>query len=62
MVTGKKTAVGNKVSHSNRKVRRTFGINLHYKRIWDIEAGCWKRVRVTRKGLKTIDKHGLGDL
>lgn len=65
MVTGKKTTVGNNVSHSNRKVRRTFVANLQWKRIWvpcenpSEGLGRFVRLRLSGKGLKTIDKQGI---
>ena len=58
-VTGRRVATGNSVSHSHRKNRRTFGINLFKKRFWFAEEGRWIRLRVSAKGLKIIDKRGL---
>jgi large subunit ribosomal protein L28 len=58
-VTGKKALVGNKVSHSNHKSKRRFEINLHTKRFWYEEEGRWVKLRVTKKGMKVIDKRGL---
>lgn len=58
-VTGKKALVGNKVSHSNHKSKRRFEINLHTKRFWFEEEGRWVKLRVTKKGMKVIDKRGL---
>jgi large subunit ribosomal protein L28 len=58
-VTGKVPMSGNKVSHSNRKTRRRFLPNLQNRRIWCEETGHFVRVRVSRKGLKLIDKVGV---
>lgn len=58
-ITGKKTITGNHVSHSNIKTRRKFYPNLQYKRFWLEEESCWIRLRVTPKGMKTINKVGL---
>ena len=58
-VTGKKALVGNKVSHSNKKSKRRFEINLRSKRLWFEEENRWVRLRVTARGMKTIDKRGL---
>ena len=33
-ITGKKTIVGNRVSHSNIKTKRKFKPNLHTKKFW----------------------------
>ena len=59
-VTGKKALVGNKVSHSNRKSKRRFEVNLHSKRFWLEEEGRWVKLRVSARGMKIIDKRGVG--
>ena len=58
-VTGKRPMSGNNVSHSNRKTRRRFLPNLQERRLWCEESGKFVRVRVSRKGLKMIDKVGV---
>lgn len=59
MVTGRKTEVGNTVSHSNRKGKRTFKANVHWKRFWVPSQNKWVRLLVCNKGMKTIDKLGI---
>lgn len=51
----KKGGVGQHVTAWNR---RTFDINLHRRRIWVPELGRFVVVRVTARGLKTINKNG----
>jgi len=55
--------VGNNVSHSNRKTRRRFLPNLQVHRFWipGETPGTGRRVKlkVSRKGMRTIDKHGI---
>ena len=58
-VTGKKTQVGNNVSHANNKTKRRFNINLHNKRFWLESQKRFIRLKVSSKGLKIIDKHGI---
>ena len=58
-ITGKKTITGNHVSHSNIKTRRKFYPNLQYKRFWLEEEKRFVELRVTPKGMKTINKMGL---
>ena len=58
-ITGKKTISGNSVSHSNIKTRRKFYPNLQYKKFWLEEEKRWVELRVTPKGMKTINKIGL---
>lgn len=50
---------GNRVSHANNRVKRTFEPNLHEKRIWSPALGRFVRMRISAKGLKTIDKRGI---
>jgi large subunit ribosomal protein L28 len=58
-VTGKKALVGNNVSHSNRKTKRRFEINLRHKRFWLEDEKRWITLRVTARGMRDIDKKGL---
>jgi len=59
MVTGRGTAHGNNVSHSNRKVRRTFKTNVHWKRFWLAKENRFVRLRVSSRGMRIIDKLGI---
>jgi len=65
-VTGKKPQSGNNVSHAKNRTRRRFLPNLHYKRFWVESEKRYVRLRISQKGIRTIDKHGidkvLGDL
>jgi len=61
-VTGKRALVGNNVSHSNRKTKRRFEINLRMKRYWFEEENRWVSLRVSARGMRTIDKRGLADV
>lgn len=58
-VTGKRPATGNNVSHANNITRRRFMPNLHYHRFWVESEQRWVRLRVSSKGLRTIDKKGI---
>ena len=49
---------GNRVSHANNKTKRRFEPNLHEKRIWVPGEGRFIKLRVSAKGLRTIDKKG----
>lgn len=57
-ITGKKTATGNNVSHAKNRTRRTFGINLHTKNFYSVKLGRRIKVRLTKAGLRNIDKCG----
>ena len=58
-VTGKRTTSGNNVSHAMNKTRRRFMPNLHERRFWGASENRWVKLRVSTKGLRTIDKNGI---
>ncbi len=58
-VSGKKTRSGNNVSHANNKTRRKFIPNLHTHRIWVESQNRYVKLRLSKKGLRTIDKLGI---
>lgn len=58
-VTGKKPISGNNVSHANNRTRRRFLPNLQYRRFWVESENRWVNMRVTRAGLRNIDKKGI---
>ena len=58
-ITGKKAMVGNNVSHSNRKTKRKFHINLFTKKFYWVEEDEWIDLNLSAAGLRTINKIGL---
>lgn len=58
-ITGKRPAVGNRVSHANNKKRRRFLPNLHTQRFWLEGEKRWVSLRVSTAGLRTIEKKGI---
>lgn len=58
-ITGKKAMVGNNVSHSKRRTKRTFDVNLFRKKFYWAEQDMWIDLRVSAAGLRTINKIGL---
>jgi len=58
-VTGKKPILGHNVSHANNKTRRRFLPNLQYRRFWVEAENRWVSLRVSRAGLRTIDRKGI---
>tara|TARA_B100001287_G_scaffold250709_1_gene231418 strand:- start:154 stop:387 length:234 start_codon:yes stop_codon:yes gene_type:complete len=61
-VSGKKAMVGNNVSHSNRKTKRRFNINLIRKKFYIPSEDKWITLKVTTSALKTIDKKGISEV
>lgn len=58
-ITGKGPLVGNNVSHANNKTKRRYLPNLQYKRFWLESQQRWVRLRISTRGMRIIDKHGL---
>lgn len=58
-ITGVRTVSGNKVSHANNKTRRRWEPNLQAKRIWSPTENKFISMRVSARGLRTIQKLGL---
>jgi large subunit ribosomal protein L28 len=58
-VTGKKPLTGNTVSHANNKRRRRFLPNLHTQRFWLESERRFVTLRISTRGLRTIEKNGV---
>ncbi len=50
---------GNNVSHAKNRTRRTFEPNLHNHRLWSEVQKKWITLKLSKKGLRIIDKLGL---
>ncbi|MCX7728468.1 MAG: 50S ribosomal protein L28 [Bacteroidia bacterium] len=57
-LTGKKPVKGYNVSHSNKKTRREFGVNLKVKKIFVPELNKWVTLKLSTTAIKTINKKG----
>lgn len=57
-VTGKGVMTGNNVSHANNKTRRRFLPNLQETSVLSDALGQTVRLRVSTRGLKTIEHKG----
>ena len=55
-ITGKRAMGGNHVSHSKRRVKRTFSINLFKRNFYWPEEDRWIRLNVSADGLRLINK------
>ena len=58
-LTGKRTIVGNSVSHSNIKTKRKFYPNLQEKRFFVPELNAWVKLKVSTSAIRTINKKGI---
>ena len=51
--------VGNNVSHSRRRTKRLFNVNLFTKKFFYVEEDCWFSLKLSASGLRYINKVGL---
>jgi large subunit ribosomal protein L28 len=58
-ITGRRVQVGNNVSHSKRRTKRTFEPNLKTKRFFLVEESRWVTLKISTQGIRTINKNGL---
>ena len=58
-VTGKGRIVGHNVSHANNKTKRVFNPNLHEHRFWVESENRFISLKLSARGMRTIDKLGI---
>lgn len=58
-ITGKKVITGNNVSHALNRTKRTFEPNLFDKKFFVPSTNEWVSLRVSKSGLRIIDKKGI---
>ena len=58
-ITGKRPTTGNHVSHANNKRKRRFLPNLQKRRIWVPSQQRYITLKLSTRGLRTIDKLGI---
>ncbi len=58
-ITGKQAMTGNNVSHSKRRTKRRFYVNLFNKKFYWVEQDTWISLTISAAGLRTINKLGL---
>ena len=58
-ITGKTAMTGTNVSHTKRRTKRKFQVNLFTKKFYWVEEDLWILLNVSARGLRTINKIGL---
>ena len=58
-VTGREPGFGHRISHSHRRTKRRFDPNIQRKTYWVPSLGRKVTLRVSTKGIKTIDRRGI---
>ena len=57
-ITGRRVHIGNNVSHSKRRTKRTFTPNLRHKRFWLESEKRWVTLKVSTAAIRTMEKNG----
>ena len=58
-VTGATPGFGNTISHSHRRSKRRFNLNVQKKTYWVPSLGRKVTLTVSARGIKTIDSRGV---
>ena len=58
-ITVKRAMTGNNVSHSKRRTKRKFNVNLFSKKFYWVEEDQWIRLKLSAAGLRLINKIGV---
>jgi len=58
-ITGKRAMVGHNVSHSKRRTKRKFDVNLFNKKFYLPDEDRWVTLTISAAGLRTINKVGI---
>ena len=58
-ITGKRAMTGNNVSHSKRRTKRKFNVNLFSKKFYWVEQDQWIRLKLSASALRLINKIGV---
>ena len=54
-ITGRKAATGNNVSHSKRRTKRKFNVNVHKRKLYWAEQDTWIQLTVSAAGRIGLD-------
>ncbi len=60
-ITGKRAMIGNNVSHSKRRTKRKFDVNLFDKKFYLPDEERWVTLTLSAAGLRNINKMGIND-
>jgi large subunit ribosomal protein L28 len=58
-VTGATPGFGHHVSHSHRRSKRRFNVNIQSKRYWAPSLGRHVTITLSARGIKTVDQRGI---
>jgi large subunit ribosomal protein L28 len=58
-VTGAQPGFGHRVSHSHRRTKRRFDVNIQSKRYWAPTLDRYVTLRLSARGIKTVDRRGI---
>lgn len=59
MLTGAQPSFGHNVSHSQRKTKRRWDVNIQNRKFYVPSLGRTVNLRLSTRALKTVDKRGI---
>lgn len=59
MVTGARLGFGHRISHSHRRTKRRFNVNVQRRRYWVPSLRRSVRLTVSARGIRIIDTRGI---
>ncbi|MGL5861572.1 MAG: 50S ribosomal protein L28 [Phycicoccus sp.] len=59
MVTGATPGFGHRISHSHRRTKRRFDVNVQKKRYWVPSLRRHVTLTVSARGIRTVDARGI---
>lgn len=59
ILTGASPGFGNAISHSHRRTKRRFDINIQHRRYWLESENRHVRLTLSARSVKTVDKIGV---
>lgn len=58
-LSGKKSLVGNRVSHAKNRTKVRLLPNIQYKKIYSTSLGKFVKIRISTQALRTVNKLGI---
>lgn len=58
-ISGKRTQTGNTISHSHRKTKRKYKVNLFKKKVYIEDENRYVTLKISARMLKSLNKKGV---
>ena len=61
-ISGKETRAGNNISHSHRKTRRNFKVNIVVRKVYLEDENRWVKLKLSTRMLRSLKNRGVKSL